>query len=268
MKLFYHLIFILVVFAIYTIPSFVHAQDNKNTCIISDRLCVMTLLQSTIPTIEKQSWKDQTSRELAKIMAQDGYFDQAIAIIDSIENPDTKALTIRGIGFAAANLNLSDTDLTTLFTTLRAEAQNIDHPPSYAIALTYIAMAQAFAEQDSAAMETAATMENDALRNKAYGETAEIQAEMGKFDLAMESISKIDSLSFRNKATRIVSRILAEQGYFQESLEAALMIENPYQKTSALQFLLETHADDLDLDLDSDSEFENGLEDDEAENTP
>ena len=38
------------------------------------------------------------------------------------------------------------------------------------IALTYISMAQAFAGDNDAAMKTAAGMDNQALRNKAYGE--------------------------------------------------------------------------------------------------
>ncbi|MGB0678857.1 MAG: AAA family ATPase, partial [Polyangiales bacterium] len=43
--------------------------------------------------------------------------DKAIALIDTIQTPDTKAMTIRGIGMEAAQLNLPDDQLKQLFKT-------------------------------------------------------------------------------------------------------------------------------------------------------
>ncbi len=125
------------------------------------------------------------------------------------------------------------------FAKLRTVAEKIEHQPSYAIALTYIAMAQAFAGDDEGAWKTAADMENDALRHKAYGETAEIQAERGDSQAAMKSIGFIESLAFRNKAYAIVTKLLADRGKLEEALNSAKAITNDYKKAQALQYVLD-----------------------------
>ena len=140
---------------------------------------------------------------------------------------------------AASRNGLSQDILDDLFTRLRAKSEAIQHPPSYAIALTYIAMSQAFAGDDDGAWATAAAMENDALRHKAYGETAEIQAELGKYDAAIKSIRLIDTESFRNKAYSVVSKILADKGNLQDALNAAANITNAYKKARAVQHVLD-----------------------------
>ena len=99
-------------------------------------------------------------------------------------------------------------------------------------------MSQAFAGDDAGATKTAKSMENDALRNKAFGETAEIQAERKDFDAAMTSISHINTSSFRNKAYRIVSKIFANHGAIEEAYKSANLIDNPYMKAEALQYIL------------------------------
>ena len=145
-------------------------------------------------------------------------------------------MTIRGIGFAAADNKWTDSvRYKTLFTNLTAEAEKIEHKPSYAIAYTYIAMAQAFAGDDEGAMATATSMTDQALRNKAFAESAEIQAERGNSDAAHLSISKIDSLSFRNKAYNIVANIFTKSGDLKNAYKAAHKIENAYTKSQALQ---------------------------------
>ncbi len=212
-------------------PSAVQAK-----CAMTDKLCVMAEIKETADKIEKQSWRDQAYRELAKSYTYEGHEDKAIALIDIIKTPDTKAMTIRGIGMAAADSEWKDQKrYTTLFTNLTAEAEKITHPPSYAIAYTYIAMAQAFAKDDAAAMATARKMKNDALRNKAFGETAEIQAERGDFKAAMASITEIGSLSFRNKAYATVSRIFSKSGELDKAYQAAQKIDNASTKTTVLQ---------------------------------
>ncbi|MEZ5813307.1 MAG: hypothetical protein R3E13_01035 [Alphaproteobacteria bacterium] len=208
-------------------------------CGAADRGCILKEIEAQSAVIENTSWRDQTYRELAKTKAFDGDMDGALALVDKIETPDTRAMTIRGIGMAAADLNLSKAQYDALFARLREKAEKIDHPPSYAIALTYIAMAQAFAGDNEGAWKTASEMENDALRHKAYGETAEIQAEAGNVDAAMKSIAFIDSLAFRNKAYATVSKILAERGFFEGALAAGMKIENPYKKANALQYILD-----------------------------
>ncbi len=226
---------VLVIIAFLTVSGAATAQD----CDIGNRNCVLDKIETLSADVERDAWRDQTYRELAKTKAFDGDLDGALSVIDKIGNPDTKALTIRGIGMAVADLKLPKEQYDAAFEKLRVKAEKIDHPPSYAIALTYIAMAQAFAGDNEGAWKTAADMENDALRHKAYGETAEIQAERGDFNAAKTSISRIDSLSFRNKAYSTVSKILADHGHLQEALDAAFLVENPYKQASALQYVLD-----------------------------
>ncbi len=208
-------------------------------CAVSDRVCILKEIEAQSVKIENTSWRDQTYRELAKTKAFEGDMNGALAIIDKIETPDTQAMTIRGIGMVAADLQFQKEQYDTLFAQLREKAEKIKHPPSYAIALTYIAMAQAFAGDNDGAWKTASEMENDALRHKAYGETAEIQAEAGDGAAAMKSIGFIESLAFRNKAYAIVSKLLADREKFEDALEAGMSIENPYKKAKALQYVLD-----------------------------
>lgn len=210
-------------------------------CDISDRNCVIEELEASAAQIDKDSWRDQTYREIAKTLAFDGRYDEAIAMVRVIGNPDTQALTIRGIGMAAAENKVPKSLYDIVFNDLRAVSETIDHPPSYAIALTYIAMAQAFAGDHDGAWATAADMENDALRHKAYGETAEIQAEQGAYAHAMKSIGFIESEAYRNKAYSITSKIFADAGLYNDGLGAADKITNAYKKANALQYILDQH---------------------------
>lgn len=209
------------------------------SCSAQDRACILNEIEAESAKIENPSWRDQSYRELAKTRAFDGDMDAAIALIDKIETPDTQAMTIRGIGMAAADLNLSQDEYDALFAKLRARAEKIKHPPSYAIALTYIAMAQAFAGDNEGAWKTASEMENDALRHKAYGETAEIQAEAGDTAAAMKSIGFIESSAFRNKAYAVVSKLMADRENYDGALAAAMAITNSYKKAHALQYILD-----------------------------
>lgn len=228
---------IVVSFLIALAPYPAQAQE-KAACAATDKTCLFGQLESLTDTIGEQHWKDQTYREIAKLLTAEKQSDHAISLISRIENPDTKAMTIRGIGMEAAKLGLPPDEYDALFTALRAEAEKIEHPPSYAIALTYIAMAQAFAGDDTGAMVTANDMENDALRNKAHAEASEIQAERGDLAAAMASIGEIDSASFRDKAYRTISKIFADRQKYDEALESAMTIENSYQKAQAVLYIL------------------------------
>jgi hypothetical protein len=228
------LLFLLALVLLLAAPQ-VRAAD----CTMQDRTCVIEMLKASADKIERTDWRDQTYRELAKTMAFEGDADGAITIIDKIEGWDTKAMTIRGIGMATADRKLSKDVYDPIFKKLRTAADTIKDPPSFAIALTYIAMSQAFAGDDEGAWATAAEMENESLRNKAYGETGEIQAERGHFDAAMKSISFISTASYKNKAYTTVSKILADGKNYDQAFQAASAIANPYEQTSALQYVLD-----------------------------
>lgn len=246
--------FLPILLAVMFIPS-AYAQetpaaDTDVKCEVTDKSCLMGQLEETAAKIDNESWQDKVYRELAKSYTYEGYEDNAIALIEKIHNPDTQAMTIRGIGFAAADSKWNDkARYDALFGKLAAKAQTIDHPPSHGIALTYIAMAQAFAGDNEGATATAAGMENDALRHKAFGESAEIQAERGEFAAAMDSIAHIDDLAFRNKAHRIISKIFVQKGMKAEAYEAAMkIVDNPYMQAAAIQFIL--NADNPEENLD------------------
>lgn len=200
----------------------------------ADRACLTGVLTETAAQITEPNWRDQTYREIAKLMTTQGRFDDALGLIPLVQNPDTRAMTIRGIGMAAAALRRPAADYEVLFTRLRAEADKIDHPPSLAIALTYIAMAQALAGDDAGATKTAQSMENAALRNKAFAESAEIQAARENLPAALASITHINDPVFRDKAHRTIAKILSDNGHYDKALAAAQQISNNYQRAQAL----------------------------------
>lgn len=217
-------------------------EKSQGKCPDQKRACILDEIYKSTETIDNADWKDKTYRELAKTYAFEGNFEKAIEVMKHITNPDTTALTIRGVGMTIAQQKHNREDLNRMFARLQHEAGLIPHPPSNAIALTYIAMAQALSGDDNGAWKTAQSMSNAALRNKAYGETAEIQAEKGKFAAAQKSIEKIESLSFRNKAYGVVSKILADNGEYKQAYSAAISIENAYKKTQSLQYILDKQA--------------------------
>jgi hypothetical protein len=228
-------LFLLACAGLFFFPAIAKAEE----CKLEDRACVLTAMEKEAANIEERAWRDQVYREIAKTLAFEGNIDGALAVVDKIETPDTKALTIRGIGMAAADTKLSGEAYTATFTKLRASADKISDPPSHAIALTYIAMAQAFAGDNDGAWKTASEMENEALRHKAYAETAEIQAERGDYAAAEKSINFIGSAAFRNKAFATIAKILADHEKLQEAYQAAQKIDNSYKKVEALQYVLD-----------------------------
>jgi len=224
---------VLIILTYFTSPAL--ASEEK-ICAVEDKGCLLQQLEQTASDIENPSWRDKSYRELAKSYTYEGYIDEAVALIEKVENPDTRAMTIRGIGMAAASGNLPKEEYDALFSRLTEQSDLIDHPPSKAIAYTYIAMSQAFAGDDKGATQTARAMENDALKNKAFAETAEIQAERGDFKAAMASIGEIQSLAFKNKAHRIVAEIFIKKGMLKEAYDAALKIQdNAYARAEVLQ---------------------------------
>ncbi len=234
---------LLFLFLAYFFPAFFFlesgARAQQNPCASGDRSCILESLRAEAEKIDNRSWRDQTYRELAKTYAFEGETDKALAMIDKIETPDTKAMTIRGVGMAVADRKLPPAAYQPVFAALHEKAQSISHPASHAIALTYIAMAQAFAGDNDGAWATAAAMDNPALQHKAYGETAEIQAERGDFNSAMKSEDFISDEPYRNKSLHTVSKIFADGGHFESALGAAEKIKNPYMKAQALQYILD-----------------------------
>lgn len=225
------------------------AEEKVPTCTAMDRPCLMRQIEALSTAIDQRDWKDQTLRELAKTYTYENQPDKAIALIEKIDNNDTKAMTIRGIGMAAASLKWEQARYQALFSQLAAQAQKINHPPSQGVAYTYIAMAQAFAGDDAGARKTALAMMNAALRNKALGETAEIEADRGDLPNALESLSKLDSLPYQNKAYDTVSKIFLDKGMIEEAYTCAQKIENAYLKAKSVQRILNKgNAEEVDME--------------------
>lgn len=217
-------------------------------CDVADKLCVMEEIRKTADEIDDKSWRDTILRELAKSYTTEGHESKAIALIKDIEKPDSKAMTIRGIGMAAADAKWRTKDdkrdkerYKKLFDKLALEADKIEHLPSSGIAYTYIAMSQAFARDDEGAMATARSMKNPALRHKAFAETAEIQAERRDYKAAMISIAEIESASFRNKAYGTVARIFTKKGELKSAYDSANKIDNPYMRAQVLQNIINSN---------------------------
>lgn len=214
-------------------------EGDDPSCALADRTCILKVIETESGKIETVTWRDQTYRELAKTKAFEGDMPGAVALIQKIKTPDTQAMTIRGIGMAVADIKLPPEERIKVFADLRKQAETISHKPSYAIALTYIAMAQAFAGDNEASWATAASMENIALRHKAYGETAEIQAERGDFAAVQKTLGFVDDPAYRSKAYGVITKILADRNFLDDALKAAMAITNPYQKAVALQYVLD-----------------------------
>jgi len=221
------------------LPAFAETGPAAQICPVDNKSCLMKQVEQIASSIEKQSWKDQTYRELAKTYTYNGQEKDAVELIGKVISPDTRAMTIRGIGFAAADSQWRQDRYAALFAILTTEADKIEHEGAHGIALTYIAMAQAFAGDDDGATKTAKSMINADLRNKAFGETAEIQAERGDLKAALQSISYIESVAFRNKSYRLISKIFEKQARLDDAYQAALMIENNnYMQAQAIQRIL------------------------------
>lgn len=210
-----------------------HCHDAK------DRACVAARIYNDAKNVDNERWHDQVLRDLAASKTYDGDVDGAIGFIKEIKNPDTQAMTVRTIGMAAALYrNDTEAELKSIFKKLDTASSTITQPAARAIAYTYVAMSQAFAGLDDDAWATASAMKNDALRYKAFGETAEIQAERGDIDAAMKSIAMIDTTSFRNKSYQNIASILIKQDMFTQALEAAQAIDNPMKRAQTLQKIL------------------------------
>jgi len=231
-------LYLLAAFFLYLVPTTIRAEQAQ-TCLPQDRPCILKLLEKTAETLPNGPSRDQTLRELAKTLAFDRQYDSALTLLPKINSADTQALTIRGIGMAAAEHQAEPAIIKPLFEKLLAHSQTMTDAPARAIALTYIAMAQAVAGDDDGAIQTSQSMDNDSLRHKAYGETAEIQAKKGKGALALVTLSRIESIPYRNKALLTVSGLLAQGADFENALKAALLIDNAYLQALALQNYLD-----------------------------
>jgi hypothetical protein len=231
----YRFIFCLVLLA----SGLARAEDAAPCPSASARDCITTHMLKDAEGIYDTAWRDQAYRDLAGSLTYDKKIDQAIALVEKIQNPDTQAMTIRAIGMAAALYGKdSPQQMKITFMKLKKASDVIRDTSAHAIAETYIAMAQAFAGLDDDAWVTASAMKNTALKHKAYGETAEIQAERGDIDKAMASITKIETASFRNKAYQTVAEILIKKQMFDQALKAASGIDNPTKRVDVMQDIL------------------------------
>lgn len=208
-------------------------------CAGLDQACLLNQLEREADAIPETQWRDSTYRELAKLLARRGEEDNAVALIDKIRTPDTKAITIRGIGMNAAQYaKLTKEQYATLFSSLTAKANDIKDPSSQAIALNYIAESQANAGDDAGSLKTALAMKNEEMRNKALYDSSKAQAAAGRIEAVEAGIKAINQAPFRDKARRTASEIRANAKDYDGALRLAEKIENPYQKAQAVLYIL------------------------------
>lgn len=218
-------------------PVSVHSESIRQ--MDAPSMMISTMMQE-IPQIKEPRWRNNAYRDLAESMAF--YYDDvtdAINIVKKIDNSDTQAITIRAIAMALAiHKNFSDERYKQMFNQLDDAAQIIKDEGARDIAYTYIAMAQAFAGLDADATKTTDAMKNPALKHKAFGETAEIQAERGDYDAAMNSVNLINSTAFKNKALSLISDIFVKRDELDKAYKTAMQITNPTKKSSSLQKII------------------------------
>ncbi len=221
--------------ALLSAMAFNALADEPKPCATADRACLAAMVQRDAAATTETAWRDQTLRDLAASLTYDKKVDSAIALIPQISNPDTQAMTVRAIGMAAALYGRETPDqLKTVFAKLAKATLLIRQPTAQGIAQTYIAMAQAFGGLDDDAWRTASAMTNLALKHKAFGETAEIQAERGDMGKAMTSVGKIDVVSFRNKAYQNVAEIMTKRQRYDDAVTSAGRINNPAKRAQAI----------------------------------
>jgi hypothetical protein len=208
-------------------------------CAGTDQPCLLNALEQDAAAIPEKAGRDQTLRELAKLLARQGQEDRAIAIVDKIKTPDTKAITIRGIGMEAAQYaKLSREQYDDLFAKLTAAAKKIDDTASKDVALNYIAESQATAGDDAGSLKTALALKNPEMRNKALYDSSKAQAAAGRLDAAGASIAAIDQAPFRDKAHSTASKIRADGKDYDGALKLSEQIANPYLKAQAVLYIL------------------------------
>lgn len=228
------IVLLLILMASGSKPS--HADPD---CAGADQTCLLDLLDRDATAIPEQDWRDSTYRELAKLLARKGEEDKAVALLDKIKTPDTKAITIRGIGMNAAQfVKLTKEQYDALFAALTSKANSMRDLPSQAIALNYIAESQATAGDDAGSLKTALAMKNEEMRNKALYDSSKAQAAAGRIDALEAGINAINQVPFRDKARRTASQIRADAKDYDGALHLANEIENAYQKAQAVLYIL------------------------------
>lgn len=213
-----------------TLPSMLTSCQGR------DLKCILDYTAMHLNAIKEDNWRDQIIRDLVMRYADSGYKDEAIALIPKVQNPDTKAMSIRAAGFGLAKYSHQESHATdrAYFTRLDELANTIKHDGARAIAFTYIAMGEALAGLDEDATQTALDMKNSALRNKALGESAEIQSERSDLVAAQKSIAHIDDAAFRDKAYTTTAEIFIKQGQYDNALAMAEKIQNAYKKNKVI----------------------------------
>lgn len=219
--------------------------QDYSTCAQDDFDCVLLKLQADMQSIPYQPWRDQTMRDMASLMTEQGRPNMAIRLIPEIQNPDTKAMTIRSIAVALADTTLSTDEKSAIYKTLIKEAQAMTHEPSQQIALRYIAKGQALSLFDDESRNTVMMITNPSQRDKAFAEIAEVQAKHGFTSRAIKTVKTIESESYRDQVYGNLTTILAKAGDFKAATSVSGLIKAPYNRTQALMAVVRAQVDDV-----------------------
>ncbi len=214
------------------------AADAPPLCASGDNTCLFTALQNATKNIDNDRYRDQTLRDMSKLMIHEKNFPAAIDLFHQIKSADTKAMTLRGIGVATAETDFLESDKKNIYTNLIEAAEEITEEDSRVIALRYVAKGQALAGFDDDAHATMRMIDNRSQRDKAFEEIAEVQAKQDKLGEAVKSIAAIESPPYRDRAYGAISKIFVHKENYESAIKTAQMIETPYNRAQALLLIL------------------------------
>jgi predicted negative regulator of RcsB-dependent stress response len=222
---------------LFTISCFLYspyALSQQINCDRENHTCHYEALLQTVKDIENTKWKDQTYKDVSVLLTSSNQPLKALKTLNLISNPDTKAMAIRACAKVVAEHDSYKKNASQLFEQLITSADSIEHPPSKAIAYTYIAIAQAEYGAFPNALNTASLMHNESLKNKALAEISKIMAQRNQFNETIEALSSIQSEHYRDKTSLSISKIYSENNQYDEAMKIMSMIHNPYQKSQSL----------------------------------
>ncbi len=234
------LLFLFLLFVAFTMSyETAYADQGQDVdCTIDNQECVLERVLNDIQGIDNQEWKDQSTHDVAHLHAKTGQLDKAIKLIAHISTDELKAKTIRIIGMSVKGQLTEKSERSLIFTALHVEAKKIANPTAFATALKNVAISEAYSGDHESALKKIASIDNQAFRNMAYAEVAQVEAQYGTWAFAHESLEKIDNQAVKSKAYETIAKILADRNMISESYEAAQKITNAYQKSQAILYTL------------------------------
>ena len=185
---------------------------------------------------------------IAKIQAKAGYFKEAFATMEKIEDPETQTRTLAGIAeVQAGNGDVRKAEATLANALVTAETlENV----SRAWAFAFIAKAQAKAGYLEKALATTEKIERAASRAAAFAFLAEAQARNGDIRKAeeflanaLEAAGMIEDADYRPHTLGFIAEAQAKTGNIEGAFSTANSIPNADDRAKAFAWIAVAAAD-------------------------